>query len=215
MTVNGPTQIVIIGAGDHGRVILEALRASGESPLGFVEPQRGDLEVERVVDGARVVGDLEADLDWLVDRPRFVVAVGDNRARKDAFDRCRRLGLEPVSVVHPTATVLAGAEIRPGAAVCAAAVIGVAAWIGPNAIVNTSASVDHDNRIEAHSFVAPGAHLAGRVVVGEGAFVGIGASVREGCRIGDWALVAGGSMVIADVAGGARVGGVPARPLGT
>jgi sugar O-acyltransferase (sialic acid O-acetyltransferase NeuD family) len=206
-------QLVVVGAGDHGRVVLELLRAAGESPVGFVEPEADSSPVERVVDGLRVIGDLQHDLAWLAGEARFVAALGDNRARQAAYERCLGLGLFPIAAVHPTATVLAGARIEPGAMVCAAAVVGLGAWVAANAIINTAASVDHDNRIGAHATIAPGAHLAGRVAVGEGAFVGIGAAVREGCRIGDWAVVAGGAMVIGDVPPGVRVAGVPARAM--
>lgn len=205
--------LVIVGAGDHGRVVLELLRAAGLDPAGFVEPRAGALPDPRLVDGLGVVGDLERDLGWMGRATRFVVALGDNRARRDAFERCLGLGLTPVAAVHPTAILLAGTRVEPGAMVCAGAVIGLASVIGANALVNTAASIDHDNRIDAHASVAPGAHLAGRVWVEEGAQVGIGANLREGVRIGAWALIAGGAMVIADVAPGARVAGVPARPM--
>jgi sugar O-acyltransferase (sialic acid O-acetyltransferase NeuD family) len=205
--------LAIIGSGDHARVVLELLRAAGEEPIGFVEAGVVEHALERLVDGMRVIGDLQRAGDWMVPGTRFVVALGDNAARRDAYGRCLKLGLSPALAIHPSASLLAGARVEPGAMVCAGAVIGVAAWVGPNAIVNTSASVDHDDRIGAHATVAPGAHLAGRVTVGEGAYIGIGASVREGSRIGDWALVAGGAMVIGDVPARTRVAGVPARPM--
>lgn len=213
MTAATPPRIVIIGAGDHGRVILELLRAAGEDPAGFVEPAPSESALDRAVDGLRVIGDLQDELGWATVAPRFVCALGDNRRRAAAFERCLSLGLDPVAAVHPSATVLAGARVAPGAMICAGAVVGVAASVGADAIVNTGATVDHDNRIGGHATVAPGAHLAGRVEIGEGAFVGMGASVIEGIQIGDWALVAAGAVVIRHVAAGARVAGVPARPM--
>jgi sugar O-acyltransferase (sialic acid O-acetyltransferase NeuD family) len=212
--LTAPPRIVIVGAGDHGRVVLELLRAAGEAPLGFVEPRRSPGVADRTIDELPVMGDLQDDLGWRgAGSLRVVCALGDNRARAAAYERCLALGLTPAACIHPTATLLTGATIEPGAMVCAGAIVGVAARVGPNAIVNTAASVDHDNWIGAHATVAPGAHLAGRVVVGEGAYVGIGAAVREGTRIGDWALVAGGAMVARDVPDGARVAGVPARAM--
>lgn len=206
--------IVIVGAGDHGRVVLELLRSSGDMPIGFVEPAATGRTGEEV-DGIPVLGDLDASVAWMSETPvRFVCALGGNRARSVAYARCVELGMTPTAAVHPTAMVLGGARIEAGAMVCAGALVGVAAWVGPNAIVNTAASVDHDNRIGAHATIAPGARLAGRVQVGEGAFVGIGASVKEGVHIGAWAVVAGGAMVIRDVPAGERVAGLPARPMG-
>jgi UDP-perosamine 4-acetyltransferase len=206
------SRLVIVGAGDHGRVVLEILRASGAASDGFVEPGPPG---EREVDGLPVLGSLDGQPEWASGGTRFVVALGDNRARREAFEHCLALGLRPVAAVHPTAHLLEGAVVEPGAMVCAGAVIGLAARVAADAIVNTGATVDHDNVIGRHATVAPGAHIAGRVGVGEGAFVGIGASVREGCAIGEWAFVAGGAMVVDDVPPGARVAGVPARPMET
>jgi sugar O-acyltransferase (sialic acid O-acetyltransferase NeuD family) len=205
--------VAIIGAGDHGRVVLELLRAAKADPIGFVEPVPVDSMPERLIDGLRVIGDLENATDWATPGIGFVVALGDNAARRDAFERCVELGLIPAPAIHPAATLLAGASVEDGATICAGAIIGVAAWVGTNAIVNTSATVDHDDRIGAHANVSPGAHLAGNVTVGEGAYIGIGSAIREGTSIGAWALVAGGAMVIADVPARARVAGVPARPM--
>lgn len=203
------TRLVIVGAGDHGRVVLDILRSGGAAPDGFVE---AGPAASREVDGLPVIGSL-AEPDWASPGTGFVVALGDNRARRDAFDRCLTLGLSPVAAIHPTARLLADAAVEPGAVVCAGALIGLAARVGANAIVNTGATVDHDDVIGRHATVAPGAHLAGRVSLGEGAFVGIGAAVREGRRIGEWATVAGGAMVVEDVPANARVAGVPARAM--
>ncbi len=207
--------LVIVGAGDHGRVVLEILRAAGEAPGGFVEAGPVPASVAREVEGLPVLGSLAGQPEWASGDTRFVVALGDNHARREAFERCLALGLTPVAAVHPTAHLLAGASVEPGAMVCAGAVIGLAARVGADAVVNTGASVDHDDVVGPHATVAPGAHLAGRVTLGEGAFVGIGAAVREGCRIGEWAVVAGGAMVVDDVPAGARVAGVPARQMAT
>ncbi|MBI3750564.1 MAG: acetyltransferase, partial [Chloroflexi bacterium] len=52
-----PPAIVIVGAGDHGRVVLELLRAAGATVVGFVEPRSRPDRTS--VDGAEVIGDLE------------------------------------------------------------------------------------------------------------------------------------------------------------
>jgi sugar O-acyltransferase (sialic acid O-acetyltransferase NeuD family) len=205
--------LVIIGAGDHGRVVLEMARSLGIPLLGFVEPDIRGRPRGANVDGLRVVGDLAEGRLWIANRApcSFVVTLGDNRKRQLAYGRARELGLAPVSLVHPKATLLAGAEVGPGSQICAGAIIGVAASVRENVIVNTGATIDHDVELAAHSFIAPGVHLAGRVRIGEGAFVGIGAVVRDGCTVGAGALVAAGAVVVEDVPSAARVYGVPAR----
>lgn len=208
-------RLIIVGAGDHGRVLADIARNTGWERIGFVEP--GGVRAGAARDGAGP--DIEGDLDhpeaWLAGVDGFAVGLGDNRRRAEAWERCLALGIRPATLRHPSATLLGGAVLEEGAQVCAVAVIGVDAIVAGNAIVNTGASVDHDGRVGKHAQIGPGSHLAGRVVVGEGAFIGTGTAVIPGRTIGRWATVGAGAAVVDDVADGARVGGVPARPLGT
>jgi sugar O-acyltransferase (sialic acid O-acetyltransferase NeuD family) len=205
--------VLVIGTGDHARVILELVRAAGMVAVGMIEP--GRQVRQPLVDGCPVLGTLDRFEDWAdaASAGGFVVALGDNGERAAAFDEVIGLGLRAVSLVHPTAIILGGARIADGAQVCAAALVGVGAQVASDAIINSAAVLDHDVIVERHAFVAPGARLAGRVVVGEGAFVGIGASVRQGVRIGSWSTVGAGAVVVRDVGEGRTVVGVPAGDL--
>ena len=207
-------RIVLIGAGDHGRVAAELARAAGWNVVGYVEPDARPDDPGRRVADLPILGSLEEPAGWLDPGLAFACTLGDNRRRAAAWERCRGLGLSPAALVHPTATLLGGAIVEDGAQVCAGAIVGVDARVGADAILNTAATLDHDGRLMAHAQVGPGAHLAGRVIVEEGAFVGTGASVIPGCHIGAWSVIAAGATVIADVAPDIRVGGVPAKPLG-
>lgn len=211
------SSVIIVGTGDHARVVSELVRAAGHVASGHVEPDATRLARIDWRGEAPLLGGLDDGDRWF-DAHRgasFVVAIGANEVRRRAYERCLELGLRPIALVHPTAVVLGNASVAPGAQVCAMALIGVSARIEEDAIVNSMASVDHDGLIEAHAFIGPGARLAGRVRVGSGAHVGIGAIVREGTIIGDGALVAAGAVVVADVPSDARVAGVPARAMDT
>ena len=74
-------------------------------------------------------------------------------------------------------------------------------------------TLDHDVVLGEGVYLSPGVNLAGTVVVEEGAFIGIRATVAPGVRIGAWATVGAGAVVLHDVAPGDTVVGVPARSL--
>jgi len=205
--------LLIIGTGDHALVVEDIARATDRAPIGFVSVHDGEALNDGA--GAPLLGSLEGQMGWLAAHPEaeFVVAIGHNEARAEAFAAMQRLGLLPTRLIHPTAVLLGGATVGAGSQVCANAVIGVGASVERNVIVNTGATIDHHDRLADHVFVGPGAHIAGRVTIGEGANVGIGATIRQGISVGEWATVAAGAAVVDDVPPHARWAGVPARPM--
>ncbi len=207
-----PRRVLMVGAGGHARVCLEALQ---EDPLlqvvGCVS--RDGTAIEGLC--VDIVG-ADADLAAVaasVGASHVFVAIGHNATRAAVIERCRVAGLQLVNAVSRFAMVSSSARVGAGVALLPGAVVNAAAQLDDGVIVNTNASVDHDCRVGEAAHVGPGAALAGEVVVGRGAFVGIGARVLPGVSIGSFAVVGAGAVVLADVMDGVTVVGVPARPL--
>ena len=57
--------------------------------------------------------------------------------------------------------------------------------------------------------------VAGPVIIRRGAFIGANATLLPGVEIGERAVVAAGAVVIRSIPRDSKVGGVPARPLGS
>jgi len=209
-------QVIGLGAGGHGRVVLEALVLRGEvMVVGLLDPRRELWGTE--VMGVPVLGgddELGRQYDGGV-RHVFIGLGGaaDTAPRRRLYEFARGQGCHVASVVHPAAIVSPSASVEPGAQVRAGAVVGTSTAIGENAIVNTGAVVDHDCRVEPHAHVATGARIASSAVIGEGAHVGAGATVIQEITIGAGAIVGAGAVVIRDVSPRDRVVGVPARSI--
>jgi sugar O-acyltransferase (sialic acid O-acetyltransferase NeuD family) len=202
--------ILIVGAGGHGRVVLDVVRCAGEHRvLGFLDADE-TLVGTRVSDVA-VLGHPNHLLKLRGKAKGAIVAVGDNAARVSYAKMLAEAGLELANAVHPSAVVAKSARLGRNVVVAANAVVGVEAILGDSVIVNTSAVVDHECAVGEGAHVAPGALLAGRVKVGAAAFVGMGAKVIQCLAVGDRAVVGAGAVVIRDVPAGATVVGVPAR----
>jgi UDP-perosamine 4-acetyltransferase len=202
-------KLVVIGAGGHAKVIIEAINAAGTGELvGLVAPKEGASSLL----GVSVIGNDE-DLARLRREgiEGVVVGLGANALRLKVGDYLASLGYELPPVIHPTAVVSPSATIAAGAVIMARAVVGTV--IDRRAVVNTSASVDHDNRIGIAAHVAPGCALAGNVLVGERALIGVGTSVRPGVRIGAGSVIGAGSAVVSDIPDDVVVAGAPAKPL--
>ena len=205
--------ILIVGAGEHASVVIDAIRKSGAGePFMCVDDDR-ELE-GRTLMGVGVCswGTLAKQGDGR--SIGFVVGVGGGDrlgTRVGLYDKCIELGHRAAAVVHPAATVASEVTIGEGTLLAAGAIVNPFASIGVNAIINTGAIVEHDCVVGDHAHVAPGAMLAGGVTVGEAAMVGMGAAVRQGVTIGDRAIGGMGAVVTKDVAPGAVVVGCPAR----
>lgn len=194
----------VIGSGGHAKVVISTLRASGYDVAAIWDDDSARAGV--AVLGVRVSGTTAECPDGAL----AVLAIGSNRARRKV---AAHLNLRYATVVHPTAFVHESVVLGAGTVVFAGAVIQPDARIGEHVIVNTAASIDHDCDIGDFAHVAPGVRLSGTVTLGEGAFLGIGSSAVPGARVGDWAVVAAGGVVVHPVEAGVTAVGCPARPI--
>lgn len=207
--------MVIIGAGGHGRVVLDIIRAAGmDRPVGFLDTN-SSLHGHRV-DGLAVLG----GLDKLEAMKRdgvggAVVAIGHNGVRREYAETLDQTGFTLVNAIHPSANVASTSTLGKNVVVAAGAVVCAHCQIGNSAILNTACIVDHESLVGHAAHVCPGARLAGRVIVESGAFVGIGATVIQMVQIGADAVVGAGAVVIRDVPATSTVVGVPARVIKT
>jgi sugar O-acyltransferase (sialic acid O-acetyltransferase NeuD family) len=206
-------KVVLIGAGGHARVLLDILQEWGEDEvLGLLD--QNSARWGQSLMGCPILGD-DQDLSRY-GATHFVVAVGslgDTGLRRKLWARGEAAGLEPLTVVAPSAVVSRWAELGSGAQIMPAAVVNAGARLGAGVILNSTALVEHDCDLGEFCHVASGAVLAGGVVLEPDVHVGAGASIRQGIRVGAGALVGAGAAVVKDVPAGARVAGVPAKPL--
>jgi sugar O-acyltransferase (sialic acid O-acetyltransferase NeuD family) len=204
-------KIVVYGAGGHAKVVLDVLEKAGTCAIVGLLDDSAELTGD-TRSGYRVLGG-SAIFRGLIEEgvKGMIVALGDNMRRRAVFDVARAAGFELVAAIHPSALLGSRVRIGAGSVLVAGVVVNVDAVIGDNVIVNTSASVDHDCRIEAHVHLSPGVRLAGRVTVGEFTHIGIGAVVLPNLTIGKHCIVGAGSVVREDVPDGMVVAGNPAR----
>lgn len=205
--------VIIFGAGGHGRVVLDILRAGGTHRVaGFLDsnPRLSG----RVVDGAAVLGSAE----WLSQlKPRgiggAVIAIGDNPVRRRLAEIVSSLDIELINAIHPSAQIAASARLGRNVVVAAGTIVCAHTQVGDSVILNTGCIVDHECVIGAAAHVCPGARLAGHVIIESGAFVGIGATLIQNVRVGFEAIIGAGAVVLHDVDPMTTVVGVPAREI--
>jgi sugar O-acyltransferase (sialic acid O-acetyltransferase NeuD family) len=206
-------RVIVIGGSGQGRQAIDIIeQLDGTEIVGVLDrqPPADDLLV-----GYPVLG---SDEDLAVaakssGATAFVVAIGDNFSRQRVLARstaqCR--GLEPVSVVHPSAVVARTADIGPGSIIMAGVVVSNGCRVGTGALLGTRSSLDHDCELGDFASLAPAATTGGGVRIGECTAIGLGADVIHGVTIGNNSVVGAGALVLEDVPDRVVAYGAPAR----
>jgi len=209
MTSRRP-HVVLFGASEHARVVADIARRAGCDVVALVDEDRA----RRGLDGVPILHDAREAAQQYGDA-HWCVSVGDNHTREAVVARLREIApsLRFAALTHPGAVVARDVEIGEGTVVMAGAVINPGTVIGKHCIVNTGACIDHDNRLEDFSSVAPRVATGGKVTIGHGAAVCIGACIQHGVAIGEHTVIGAGSVVLRDVPASCVAFGVPCKVI--
>jgi len=200
---NDENNILLYGASGHAKVILDILRLQKKNVLGI-------FDNNPVSDKLNSITIYHSEEFNTIRNPKdkVIIAIGDNDLRKKKVEELKE---EYEIAIHPTAIISSNSIIEEGTVIMASAVINTGSKIGKHVIINSGALIEHDCIIEDFAHVSPKAALAGNVIVGEGAQVGINSSVRQGIKIGKWAIVGAGAVIVKDVPDYAVVVGNPGK----
>ncbi len=198
-------EVIIIGAGGHGKVIADIIEKNGDKVLGFLD----DGTEQKEVFGYPVLGKT-GDCNKYKDK-EFFVAIGNNQVRKKiATDNA---DLKFYTAIHPKAVISRGVEIGVGTCVMAGSVINADTKIGKHVIINSGSVVEHDNRLSDFVHLSPGAVLCGTVTVGECTHIGAGVTVKNNTNITGEAVISEGAAVICGIEELGTYCGVPAKKM--
>jgi sugar O-acyltransferase (sialic acid O-acetyltransferase NeuD family) len=206
--------VLLIGAGGHARVLIDALRLQSIEIMGIVDADANKKGQELM--GVSVIGGDEEVMKYSPQQVRLVNGIGSVRVsllRRRIFENFKNKGYQFEKVIHPSAVIASDVELSEGVQIMAGAIIQTGCKIGANTIINTRSSVDHDCQIGCHTHIAPRAVLSGGIVVGENTHIGTGAVIVQGVEIGTNSLVAAGAVVVRNVPNDITVAGMPAREL--
>ncbi len=205
-------KLCIIGQGGHSKVVEDivlslddyTITARLDDNYKYVEKKDGVLYGPIF---------LANELALSEESMMFIIAVGDNEARKKISVELS-LPLERYAVLaHPAAVISLSARIGNGTVIMPNCIVNASASVGNHAILNTGSVIEHDTILRDYTHVSPNAALTGGVCVGEGTQIGVGATVIPGIRIGDWCMVGAGATVINPVNHFETVAGTPAKPI--
>lgn len=208
------TRVVIIGAGGHGREVLQALRDSRSAEfLGFLDDHEPDRDLLHRID-AQWLGPVSGLAELPVD-VQYLIGIGSGQVRRRIDAWATELGYSPHTLVHSMASVGADVELSPGVVVFAFATVTTNIRLGRHVHVGRGAAVGHDSTLSDYVSVYPLAAVSGNVHLEAGVTVGTTASIRQGLRIGTDTMIGSAAAVVRDFPAGVVVVGVPAAVRAT
>lgn len=209
---NKARKLAIIGAGGHGKVILDAALLMGcwES-IAFLDDSSKAMPTllgTDILGGSTLLGTTVT-----ADEYDLAIGVGDNHIRAKIFQAAKALGFQFPCIIHPSATISKFTEIGEGTVLFAHSVVNPASTIGKCVIINTSASIDHDCQLGDFSHISPGVRLGGGVQIGDFSWMGIGSCTRHEITVGANCLIGAGAVVVKNIPDNTTVVGNPAAPF--
>ena len=198
--------LIIIGAGGHGRVIADIAQKLGSyKKIAFLDDGN-----EKVSMNLPVIGKTN-EIEKYINSSDFFVAVGNSKVRETFIERLLSMGANIPALIHPSAIIGSCVEIGLGTAIMAGVVINPCVKIGKGVIVNTCSSIDHDCIVKDYCHLAVGVHVAGTVEIGKYTWMGAGAIVKNNVIICAECMIGAGAVVVKDIMDTGTYVGVPAR----
>ena len=190
---------LVVGTGGHARFVLATLNSAKQTIKGLITLDDSYNSDERILDH-HIIG-------MLGDLPRFftegykslVLAVGDNKVRKEIYDEWVEFGFLFPTVIHPDTFVDLSSSIGNATIVGPKVVIGAGVTIGENNIINSACIVEHETVIGSHCHVAPGAVICGRTVLGDEIMVGANATIIDNRNVANKTLIGAVTTLIRSV----------------
>lgn len=139
--------LLILGAGGHGRVVKETAEA-----IGVFE------EIDFLDDNSKVAIGLCNDYKKYINKYSYAfVAFGNHELRMNWINALIEVGFKIPSLIHPTAYISPSASICEGTFVGARAIINTNVVVEKGCIIGMGALIDHDSIVSEYCHINTGA----------------------------------------------------------
>jgi len=140
----------------------------------------------------------------------FICAIGDPGVRKNSCELMREKGAQFATLIHPTALVGHDVHVGAGTVLGPFTQLSCDITLGQHVAFGTHSNTAHDTVIGDYCQISGSCEINGNAVLEEGAFLGSHATILPNARVGAWAFVGAGSVVLRHVTSRSRVFGNPA-----
>ena len=200
-------ELVIVGAGGHGRSLFGLATAIGYQSIKVID-------LEHKVTLPLKIQAIKQNLPTR-NNCRYVIAAGNNYIREQLNDIFIQLNplARPETLIHPNSFISQKVSIGDGTVIMPMCVVNDSVDIGKGVIINSNSTIDHNCVFSDFSSLAPGVVLGGGVQIGNRSFIGIGSIISNNLVVSENSIVGAGSLVLRNVESGSLYYGSPAKNI--
>ena len=204
--------LIIIGAGNVGGFIAynQDLFSEQYNVVGFLDDDVKKIGNELY--GYTVIGDTDRVFS-LSTEVKVVIGIASPKVKKAIYEKLHGKGFSFPSFVSKNAWLSNNVNVGEGVIIYPGVAINYETIVEDFVIMNMNCAIGHNCHISKYCALAPGVNLAGFTKVEEGVDIGIGVSTRQNIAIGKNAIIGGQTMLVKNVAPGAKVTGVPGKNI--
>lgn len=207
--------LYVAGAGGCGRELMGMLadsvkiRGAEWNIKGFLDDTNPDIgEIARWYPVVGTIADFHPGPDDVV-----MLGIARPEAKEKVVTLLKARGVVFESFVHPYAVLGNFNSLGEGVVIYGGFGMTVNVRVG-NFVTLQACYLGHDVVVDDFATISSFNNVMGHVRIGRGAFLGSNVAVSPQVHVGDGAFVCVGSVLIKDVAPGAKVMGNPAREIG-
>ena len=208
--------LVLFGAGGSGREIARLVEKINDEEntfnlLGFVDDNESLWGQN--LNGIPVLGGTE----WLLnfkDKVLCSVTSGIVKIREAICSKLIAQDVKFATLIDPSASIGKTVQIGEGCIINENCELTVNINVGNFVYLNSDVCLGHDDNVGDYSILNPHVQVSGACSIGRGVTIGGMSFLAPKVKIGDYAVVAQGSIVYGRVKDNAHVMGNPARRIG-
>jgi len=207
--------LIIISAGELGREVytwaLQAIHAGASWTIkGFLDDRTDILRNYKY--NVPIIGSPNKYVPEPNDR--FLCAIGSPAGKKRFSMMIHNKGGKYATLIHPSSVIGLNVNIGAGSIIGPLTQLSCDISIGQHVFFGTNSNTGHDTVIGDYCQISGSCEINGHAVLGEGVFLGSHSTILPKVKIGAYAFIGAGSVVIKKVAQKIKVFGNPAIPIG-
>lgn len=184
--------LLIIGAGGHGRCCADIARAMNQfDKISFLD----DASVDTVVNNLSVIGKVDELSSFYGKYKNVVVAIGNNSVRKKLMKQCEDIGYKLVNLIHPLSSISSYATLGKGIVVFPYTTIEANAVINDGCILCSSSVINHDSHLESYCLVYSNTTIRPNTYIGTETRIGNNCCISTNVTIKSCSNIADGMII--------------------